>query len=78
MSSHGRKPVTNVGPRVATERRSGTSGAHDSLANGGTGGAANDNSGKGGVFHLMSRDVPDDVAKLLAEIRHELEKLERD
>ena len=32
MSSHGRKPVTNVGPRVPTERRSGTSGAHDSVS----------------------------------------------
>jgi len=42
---------------------------------GGTGGGANDNSGKGGTFYLGNKDIPEDVDKLLAEIRVELERL---
>jgi two-component system, probable response regulator PhcQ len=44
-------------------------------ASSGNGGAAPDHSGKGGIFHLSNKDIPEDVDKLLAEIRNELEKL---
>jgi len=44
---------------------------------GGTSGGASDNSGRGGTFMLTSKDIPEDVDRLLADIRSELEKLER-
>jgi two-component system, probable response regulator PhcQ len=67
-------PPIVLTPRAKVAAGGGTDGdgAH---ASGGTGGAAGDNSGRGGVFHLGNKDIPEDVDKLLAEIKSELERL---
>ncbi len=66
------KAVVIAGGGAPSADHAGDGSSHGS---GGTGGAAGDNSGKGGIFHLTNKDIPEDVDKLLAEIRSELERM---
>jgi len=66
------KVIVSAGGATPPGAEGGDGTSHSS---GGTGGAAGDNSGKGGIFHLTNKDIPEDVDKLLAEIRSELERM---